>query len=429
MFPRWHVHHVLGLVLLALASSAPAQSRLSFFRHYAAQPGALARRQFPLAEMPRLAPVEQVFARQLLASTDAELGRYRQALEDFPFDQRELPTIALPMPRTLPTVERIDYRDFVDPRRVADALPAAPAIAQAATGRRLVLINEAHHDAHTRELVLQLLPRLRALGFDHFAAEALTEDGKTLAQRGYPLVSSGTEYLHEPLYGEIVREAIRLGYTLVPYDPTDPAPDRDLAQAENLYQRVFAHNPSARLFALVGYAHLDKAPGELGPVTPMAMRLKALTGIEPLSIDQTMFREIRPEPPHSIYRWVAAAWPSHTPVVLQVQGEDALWSADPKRYDISVILPPAYGRKRPDWLTLGGTRHAYPITTALCANHLPCLVEARHADESADAVAADRYAFFQAPANSRLYLHPGGYQLRASDAAGRTLGTWSINVK
>lgn len=424
-----HVHCLLGLALAAIAGASVAQSRVTFFRAYTEQPDALARRQFLVTEMPRLPPNDQTFARQLLAGTDAELGRYRLALEDFPFDQREMPRALIPMPHTLPTVERIDYHDFVNPQRAGDALPAAATIARAARDRRLVMINEAHHDPHTRELVLQLLPRLRALGFDHFAAEALIENGKTLAQRGYPITSSGTEYLHEPLYGEIVREALKLGYTLVPYDPTDATPDRDLAQAENLYQRVFLHHPKARLFVLTGYAHIDKAPGELGPVTPMAMRLQALTGIEPLSIDQTTFREIRPEPPHSIYRWVVAAWQPHAPVVLQVQGEDQPWSSDPKRYDISVILPPAQGRGRPDWLTLDGARHPYPIGTDLCANVVPCVVAARYAGETADAIAADRYAFFSAPGRSRLYLRPGTYQLRANGVDGRTLGAWTISVR
>lgn len=417
------------LLLVACASSAAAPSQTAFFRAYAAQPDALARRQFLVAEMPRLAPPEKSFARQLLAGTDAELGRYRLALGDFPFDQREIPAVAIPRPHTLPTVVRIDYRDFVDPQRVADAVAAAPAITQMARGRQLVMINEAHHDAHTRELVLQLLPRLRALGFDYFAAEALIEDGKTLARRGYPLASSGTEYLHEPLYGEIVREAIRLGYTLVSYDPTTPVPDRDLAQAENLYQRVFARDPAARLFVLAGYAHVDKAPGELGPITPLAMRLQALTGIEPLSIDQTTFREIRPEPPYSIYRWVIAAWQPRTPIVLQVAGENTPWSANPSRYDISVILPPAQGRDRPDWLALDGARKPYRINARLCADVLPCVVEAHYIDESADAIAADRYTFLSAPASSRLYLRPGSYRLRARDAQDHTLDGQLITVK
>lgn len=424
-----NTRRALVVMLFALASGALGQTATRFFRAYAAHTDDLARRQFVLTELPHLGPDDRLLARQLLAGTDAELGRYRLALEDFPFDQRQPPAIAIPLPATRPTVKLIEFHDFVDLQRVADAIPAAPAIAAAARGRRLVLINEAHHDAHTRELVLQLLPLLRREGFTHFAAEALTEDGATLAQRGYPVAGSGTEYLHEPLYGEIVRTAIRLGYTLVAYDPTTAAPDRDLAQAENLYARVFARDPTARLFVLAGYAHIDQSPGELGPVTPMAMRLKALTGIAPLSIDQTMFREIRPRPPHGIYRWVVDAYQPRGPVVLHEQGSNTLWSGDPKRFDVSVILPPSHGRERPDWASLDGTRHAWAIDTRLCRDALPCLVEARYASEANDAIAADRYLFLTAPARSRLYLFPGSYRLRVADAQGHTVGEQLISVR
>lgn len=420
---------ILGIALLATCVTAGAQSRLPFFRQYAAQPDLLARRQFLAAEIPRLPEAEQVFARQLLASTDGELGLYQQALHDFPFDQRAPLHALVPQPATPPTVKLIDDHSFVDPYRSADAIPAAQAIAIAAADRRIVMINEAHHDAHTRVLVLQLLPLLRAQGYDYFAAEALTEDGRSLERRGYPVAGSGTEYLGEPLYGEIVREAIRLGYTLVSYDPTGASADRDADQAANLYQRVFVRDPKARLFLLAGYAHIDKAKGQLGNVMPMAMHLQQLTGIDPLAVDQTTFREVEPERPDGVYSWMMASYRPRRPVVLRMQGGGSgLWSGDPKRYDVSVILPKAHGKPRPDWLALDGARHAWPIDTSLCAGTVPCVAEARHAGESDDAIPADRYTFLDAPASSQLYLRPGTYRLRAWGSDGRTLAEHTITV-
>ncbi|MGZ7352753.1 hypothetical protein ACXWRV_09360, partial [Streptococcus pyogenes] len=76
---------------------------------------------------------------------------------------------------------------------------------------------------------------------------------------------SGSEYLHEPLYGEIVRQAIHLGYTLVPYDSNaQTIAEREAEQASNIYRQVFARDPQARLLVHAGYAHIDKAPGGLG---------------------------------------------------------------------------------------------------------------------------------------------------------------------
>lgn len=419
---------MLGVVLLAPASAGAMPSQLGFFRHYAGQPNGLARRQFLVDEIPQLPAPEQSFARQLLAATDCELGMYERALDDFPFDLREPMQALVPQPNTLPTLNLYDDHPFVDTDRSADAVPAAEAIAGAASTRRIVMVNEAHHDAHTRVLVLQLLPLLRAQGYDYFAAEALTENGARLAQRGYPVAASGTEYLHEPIYGEIVREAIRLGYTLVPYDPTGNSTDRDADQATNLYDRVFARDPKARLFVLAGYAHIDKAKGQLGDSTPMAMHLGTLTGLDPLSVDQTTFREVKPEHPRSVYRWMIASYHPRQPAVLRMLGDSKLWSGDPARYDISVILPESHGRPRPNWLSLGGKRHAWRIDTGLCAGTVPCVMEARYAGESDDAIAADRYTFLDAPASSQLYLRPGTYRLRAWGSDGRTLGERTITV-
>lgn len=422
---------LLGVAALLACAAAAAQSVQAFFRAYAAQPDALARRQFLVDRLPQLSAQEQDLARQLLASTDSELGLYDRALGDFPFNQHTPLANWVPQPDTLPTHKLRDFNVFVDPDHSANAIAAAPAIARAAAGRRLVMINEAHHDAHTRVLVLQLLPLLRAAGFDYFAAEAITESGAALGRRGYPIAASGTEYLHEPLYGEIVREALRLGYTVVPYDPTDAHPgiDRDAAQADNLYRRVFARAPKARLFVLAGYAHIDKAMGQLGDVTPMAVRLGKLSRTVPLSIDQTQFRAIGLAPPGSVYRWMIASYHPRGPVVLSVRGEDTLWSGDPDRYDISVILPPPHGRQRPDWLDLDGARRRLAIDGSLCAGQLPCVVEARYAGESDDAIPADRYTFLAAPGKSRLYLRPGNYRLRAWGLGRPTLGERDVTVE
>lgn len=388
---------------------------------------------------------QRLVAMQFLATTESELGLYAQALRDFPIDSRKNYTDPLPAPGEWQTVD------------------AATAIAHAAQGRRLVLINEAHHDPHTRELTLALLPRLKAAGFTHFAMEALGDTDTELATRGYPLQSSGSEYLHEPLLGEIARKALQLGFVVVPYEADSATTaGRESGQARNLYQRVFAAHPGARLFVHAGYAHIDKAKGRLGNVAPMAAELARLTGIEPLSIEQTQFREAHPQVPHAAYDQLVASFKVTAPVVLErkaagAPGEAATslyWSADPKLHDISVILPPdSHSSKeadvvryspmgdllfpmripmdegiRPDWLDLGEQRHPVPIEGTLCDDTFPCLVEALYAQESDQAVAADRFAFLRSGVHSSLYLFPGKYRLRVRDADGRVLGERAIEV-
>jgi hypothetical protein len=428
MFVRPALLAMLVAALLLPIRHASAQSTDELFRKAARQPNDLARRQYLAEEASRLSDPDRAFIRQLLAGADNELGLYDRALCDFPFVISPPLEQLLPKPHQGLLTNSLYAASFLSKDKVANVVDAAHAITNLAATQRIVMVNEAHHDAHDHVLVLTLLPRLRKLGYNYFAAEALVEDGASLSRRGYPVTTSGTEYLHEPLYGEIIREAIRLGYTLVAYDPTGPTTDRDADQALNLYKRVFAKDPKARLFVLAGYAHIDKAKGELGNYMPMAMRLQQLTGLPSLSVDQTRFREVCPPQRNGVYPWMVSVYQPRAPIVLQQLGGTSLWSADPKLYDASVILPPPHGGKRPDWLTLDGQRRSLRIDTALCAGKIPCVVEAHYANEPDNAIAADRYTFLAPKETSHLYLFPGRYRLDAWDIDGKTLGEHSVTV-
>ncbi|TCI12468.1 hypothetical protein EZM97_03725 [Dyella soli] len=362
----------------------------------------LQRHQYLVGLLPQLSTTDRITALQLYAALDNELGLYNEALRDFPFNNRNAPHVDLPQP---------------DQWQLADA---ADVVTRLAHGRRLVLINEAHHDAHTRELTLELLPRLRAEGFTHFAAEALTDDDPDLAQRGYPVNRTGSEYLHEPLYGQIIRRALQLGFIVVPYESEAPSLSaREAEQARNLYRRVLRDNPGARLFVHGGYAHIDKAAGNLGgQVQPMAVVLKQLSGIDPLTVDQSRWRDIGDLAGDDAYTHLLSAYSPQRPSVLVRRDTGAAWSSDPLRHDVEVILPPAGNQRRPRWLDLGGQRSTRPISSDLCGRHLPCVVEARFSNESEDAIAADRYTFLRPDITASLYLWPGDYRLTAWSADG-----------
>ncbi|RCS31073.1 hypothetical protein DEO45_04860 [Rhodanobacter denitrificans] len=437
----------LAFIAICLAAAAIgtvhaqdySPAAVDMFRGLKQQPNDLARYDYLFGAIPRLPVNDQQLAMQMFASVENELGLYNEALHDFPLKSRVKPDTTLPTPAEW---------------KAADA---AEVIARLASNRRLVLVNEAHHDAHTRLLTLALLPRLRALGFDYFAVEALSGKDDRLVQRGYPVKESGTMYLHEPVYGEIVRTAIKLGFTLVAYDADAGATqDREAAQANNLYREVFARDPHAKLFVHAGYAHIDKARGRLGKAQPMAMYLQRLSGIEPLSIDQTQFREQIP-PEQDAYRQLVTDFPSDGPIVLVNRGTGQPWSAQPDLYDVNVLLPPAdtggvqsgfiqplttvhdadrdqlqlvrrLDKLRPAWLMLHGERTSYAIGTTLCRTTFPCVVDAHYSNEPDEAIAADRYAFMQGDATSRLYLRPGNYRLRARDIRGRTLSRQAITI-
>lgn len=437
--------------MLLAAASARAQSydqaAVRMFHALSERPDPLDRYLYLQKLNPQLSPANQGLAAQMSAFALAELGQYNRAVLVFPLKMSPVPGLELPDPRDWQAESALDV------------------IARQAVGRRIVMVNEVHHNAQTRALTLQLLPRLRALGFTHLAIEALGDD-PDLTKRGYPVRSSGTEYLQEPLYGEIVREGLRLGFVLISYDDDAAGGNteaREVGQARNLVDRVFAKNPEARLVVTAGYAHVDKAVGRLGRARPMAMTLARLTGLDPLSIDQAQFLEAEWNADDDYHR-LTALFPSDAPEVLVDKASGRPWSAAPKLYDITVISPrsltlkalgaeevddPVHGRfrvlsngmqmdtqafvafndmQRPAWLGLDGQRRPYPIDTRLCREQIPCVVDAHYIGESDQATPADIFAFLKPTSSTKLYLRPGRYRLRARTDQGRILSQSVVEI-
>ncbi|HSE12771.1 MAG TPA: hypothetical protein VLB69_09055 [Rudaea sp.] len=320
--------------------------------------------------------------------------------------------------------------------------PAADVILEMAKDRKAVFFNEAHSAPITRTLTIQLLARLREEGFDYFAAETLYPTDKDLNKRGYPTAESGF-YTNEPLYAEMVRTALRLGYTVVAYDAENAGvgDPRERAGAQNLYNQVFRKDPKARLIVNAGFAHVQKSGKYLGG-TSMGEFFHKISGIDPLTIEQTMLiQHARPDQDHPYYLAVTQAQHLKQPSVF-VSGGKA-WTLKPGQYDMSVFFPPQESGERPDWLRLGGLRVAYDVGGEMCNAHFPCLVEARYANEGADGIPADRIVLNvveeNAPAASRLlighgsasgrlFLRPAKYHLTAMDKSGRTVFAKDIDV-
>ena len=324
------------------------------------------------------------------------------------------------------------------------ARPAADVILELAKTRKAVFFNEAHSAPITRTLTIQLLPKLRELGFNYFAAETLYNTDRDLQKRGYPTAKSGF-YIDEPLYGEMVRTALRLGFRVIAYDVENAGvgDPRERAGAETLYDQVFRKDPNARLVVNAGFAHVQKS-GVYLRGSSMGEFFRKVSGIDPLTIEQTMLiQHARPDQDHPYYVAVMQAQHPAQPIVF-VRGDGKTWTLKPDKYDMSVFFPQhELVKQRPGWLTLDGLREAYPVGSELCRNQFPCMIEARYASEGDDAVAADRAVLTvvdpNAPENqrilaghgetsSRLFLRPGQYRLRATDRNNRQLATRDIVV-
>jgi hypothetical protein len=389
---------------------SPTLARLNALtKEASAQPNLLATYEFykrHLNDSPELRSVTV----QVMAGLAATMGAYEQAESLYPN----------PIGEVRPSGPLLAPENYV-------AVDAADEIVALAHDRRIVMVNEAHHLAQTRLLTLELLPKLRRLGFTHFAAEAIDAHDEALASRGYPNDKTGS-YVQEPIFGEIVRTALRLGFVVVPYESlrTDADPDRrENDQARHIVDRVFARSPNARLFVEAGYSHIHKRADQFF-TEPLAQRLAQRTHYTPLCVDQTVMRAAAGKESGN-YTHLIDVFHITAPTVLVARDTQLSWSTSPALFDVSVILPPPHDVDgRPDWLTLGGTR--LPIHVTVPSTTRPYLVEARYAAENDDAVPADRELIDHAAAFPTLYLKPGDYRLRAVDAANTVLIQQSMHV-
>ena len=312
----------------------------------------------------------------------------------------------------------------VDSFQVVDAVDA---IVRVADTSRLILVNEAHHVPQHRVLTYALLERLYDKGFRYLAAETFAETDSGLQRRGYGVRGSGY-YSNEPVFGALIRKALQLGYTLVPYEAVEPGGDREMGQARKLVARTFATDSNARVLVHAGYDHINES-GTLAGVPPMAIRVRELTGINPFTVDQVMMTARgRREFEHPSYRAFARVGDSAQSVAVRYS-DGRLWSARPGTHDLTVISPvTTLSSGRPHWLRQLGTRTVHTMSQRVCRSEQPCVVSAYRDGVAADAIPDDRLLVNDAAAPS-LVLERGSYRVVVTSARGDTISAERITVR
>ena len=326
------------------------------------------------------------------------------------------------------------------------AVPALDYIPQLAKNYRVVFLNEAHNIALTRTLTVRLLKPLREQGFNVFAVETLYHtDVDALNKRGYPVAASGF-YTREPVYAEMVRTALKLGYKVVAYeaDPDHTGNAREAQQAENLW-KILKTDPNAKIVVNAGYAHIQKTGQFLGAES-MAEHFMKDSGITPLSVEQTILIPHQDSGmDHPDYGPIVGSLHPTQPMVF-IDKHAKPWSLRPG-YDASVIFPQGhFVYDRPTWLELWGARVPFTVNGNLCQRNWPCMVAARYTDEGDDAIPADRMVLDPVPLTTindikitqgdysipvgQLYLRPDQrYRLTITDERGQRIGSQTIEVK
>ncbi len=292
------------------------------------------------------------------------------------------------------------------------------------------MINEAHNKPLHRAFVISLLADLYKKGFRYLAMEMLNNySNHTLTD----LTALTGHYSTEPVAGELVRTALKIGYTLVSYEDTlagiHTPSQRDSVQAENIYS-VARTDTSAKILVLASYGHIaERSP--VADYVPMAMAFKKISGIDPLTIDQTeMTEESNIEYGRILYRAYTQKFSIPSPSVAMLNNEPLNITNNPD-YDLAIIHPPTlYRDGRPTWLALDGLRKPLYIKPAVKNTFF---IQAFYQKElngkgPDEMIPADQTYIPANNENYLLYLRKGKYIIVFRDIEYNILGHLNIEV-
>lgn len=359
--------------------------------------------------------------KQELATLLAFVGEYERAISTFD-----------------PSEPRKDDKntDLAKQLQATEAISALDAIVEAAKNRQIVILNEAHHVPRHRAFAIQLAIRLRELGFEYFAAEALSPATEELQRRGYPDLHTGF-YTSEPIFGDLIRVTLQRGYTPIAYEMTSAPPNsddwlaqinyREAEQCQNLVEKIFKKNSQAKVFVFVGYSHAVEVPikhDDGGEQKWMAARLKEATGLDPLTIDQTMHVDYDSNP-NSLNPWqekIAQAGTSEPVVIRSAPGKFFVHGTYAGQVDMQVIHPRTkLVQGRPDWLLSLPQRQAVEIPAEVLKSDKRLLIQAFAESETDNAVPADQILFIPGTTPPVLALREGNYRIVAQTEAGEAV--------
>ncbi len=299
------------------------------------------------------------------------------------------------------------------------AVDAVEAIARAAQSRQIVILNEAHHVPFDRVFAMHLARALRREGFDYLACETLSTGDDQGLQKGYVARSSGT-YSREPTFAKFLMDAQADGWKFVSYEPDVPDALRESGMARNLMARIFKQHPTARVFIYVGYTHAKKVPVSHrdDDDSRLAAQLLRLTGIDPLTINQTtLFDQYNSAQQALYYKHALRKMKTRQPTVLvDARGVPIKLGIDDFAYDVEVVHP-AYvddpSTRRPEWLDADFEPHDVPGSMLPTKARRAIYAYVRGTDP--DAVPLDVVVLKPGVPPPKLMLPPGNYVYEYED--------------
>jgi hypothetical protein len=273
---------------------------------------------------------------------------------------------------------------------------------------KVIIINEAHHQPLHRVFTTSLLNDLWKNGYRYFGLEGIA-DGALINQRKKVKLSDGF-YTSEPQFANMVRHAIKVGFTLFAYEAAGKnGVQREQAQALNI-AKVMRLHPNGKFLIHCGFSHVveDNHP-DWGKA--MAGRLKTLSGYDPFTIDQVEMSERSQKKIESTaFKQLQVKQPS---VVIKNDTCLCNISNDIRKIDIKVVHPSTkYAYNRPTWLLIN-KNYKYVNASAYFSNlTFPALIFAYDKTDDDTHVPIDVIEIERPNNLTQLVLPVGTYRLK-----------------
>ncbi len=292
-------------------------------------------------------------------------------------------------------------------------------IANKAKTEKIIIINEAHQQPMHRVFTESLLQSLYDNGFRYIGLETISYFFDTLYNvRKYPTLATGV-YSKEPQYGNLIRRALEIGYIVFPYEKqgTTDRNQREIQQANNI-NKILLKDSTAKILIHCGFGHVCESYFSKTIEYVMAGRLKNLTGIDPLTINQTELTESgNPDFENPYYKQINLDYDA---VFVDSTGQTFYGNRRYKRVDMVVYHPRTkwiYGR--PNWV-FNNDKIPTPIISQITVT-FPCLVFAYIENEDVNtAVPVDVIELKSKDDDKYLALYKGNYLVMIKDKKGQT---------
>ncbi|USD24758.1 hypothetical protein [Flagellimonas marinaquae] len=274
----------------------------------------------------------------------------------------------------------------------------------------MVIINEAHHSSYHRFFTKSILKDLYDLGYKNLGLEALSNGeylDTLLMERKYPVQNTGW-YIVEPQFGNLVREALEIGYNVFAYEQTSDVngKPREIEQAKNIYNEMSKHQDEKFLIHC-GFDHsLEGVHGSWEKA--MAGRLKEYTGINPLTINQVIYSE--KSDPKLNNRLLKTIHPNEPTVLIDKENKPYPYTRGKAWSDIAIFHPNTkYLNGRPKWIFTNGNQKTEVNLTGLNITYPVFVMAFKRGENINNAVPMDIYEVLEKKSNCYLGLPKGDY--------------------